>query len=210
MRVVKNQNKNSAMKRWKTPLSNYACAVRPVAAIMVTRIGDFKKLAERDHATALVLLSKSYKLQEYYGKLAGYTAMVKLADTVLFSFDSLPQATECAIKIERSARKMFNHNLSIGIHLGEVRYVNGDLFGGPVNIAYDIQKMAKPGEILLSEPAARSIGSSKFQVVAHGTCGPLSISTYKVESKVSKQVHPMWGHHNEPFNANPADLRDAI
>ncbi len=194
MKVVENHNRSLSVNRWKTPLSNYACAIRPIAAIMVTSIQGFSKTAEQDQSVALSMLNNSYKLQEYFARQYGYTRMVKLGEMVLLGFNSVDQAVQCAIKLERSARKMFSHKLSIGIHMGEVRYVDGDLFGGPVNIAQDVQKTAKPGQILLSESAAKSLSSGKFNIQPHGTSGPLAVPTFRLDSRMNPEVHSIWNY----------------
>jgi class 3 adenylate cyclase len=197
MRVVKNQSQKNTPSKWNTPLSNYACALRPVAAIMVTKIVGFSALAENDQAASLLLLTKSYKLQEYYANQFGCTRMVKMGEMVLTAFNSVDMAVHCALKIERSARKMFNHKLRIGIHMGEVRYVDGDLFGGPVNIAQDILNAARPGEVLLSESAARCIGGLNYQVEARGTSGPMAVSTFKVKLTTDQQVFHIWNYQGK-------------
>lgn len=66
MRVVKNLNQTNTNGKWKTSLDHYACAIRPVAAVMVTRISDFSALADTDQAASRLLLVNSIKLQEYY------------------------------------------------------------------------------------------------------------------------------------------------
>ena len=196
MRVVKDLEQPHIFNRWKTPLANYACATRPVAAIMLIRIEDFGALADQDQTVALSILEKTYKLQEYYARQNGFTRMVKLGDTVLLVFDTVEQAVHSALKIARSVKRMFSHQLSFGIHLGEVRYVDGDVFGGPVNIAYDVQKVAKPGEILLSEAAARSLGGGKFRIEPYGTSGPMSLAIFRLNATSETGVQ-LWNHQPE-------------
>ena len=194
MRVVKNLSQQNIVSKWSTPLSNYACAMRPVAAIVVTKIAGFEKLAENDQEACLLTLTKSHSLQQYYADQYGCTRMIRMGEMVLTAFNSVDRAVKCALKIERSARKMFNHKLCIGIHMGEVRYVNGDLFGGPVNIAHDILNVAKPGEVLLSEAAARNIGNVNYQIEAYGTSGPMAIPTFKLRNRTHHQVFPIWNY----------------
>jgi len=199
MRVVKNQSQQNIASKWSTPLSNYACAMRPVSAIMVTKIHGFGRLAEKDQNASLLLLTKSYKLHEYYSDQFGCTRMVRLGEMVLTAFNSVDQAVKCALKVERSARKMFDYKLRIGIHMGHIRYMDGDLFGGPVNIAHNILNAAKPGEVLLSESATRNINSLNYKIEARGTSGRLAVSVFKVSPGYT-MIHGN-GH---------IDLQDAI
>ena len=191
MRIVKNLNTS----KWKTSLNHYACAIRPVAAIMVTKINGYRAMAENDQAASNQLLTHSYNLQEYYAKQFGCIRIVKMAEMVLMAFSSGDQAVDCAFKIERGARKMFNHKLQIGIHMGEVRIVEGDLFGGPLNIAEDILNTAGPGEILVSESIARSISNMKWQLEVHGISGPVAIPTYTVKNQINHHGFSTWNYH---------------
>ena len=188
MRLVKHLENPQALRTWKTPLSNYACAIRPVAAIMITKIDGFDDLIEADHAAGMTLLTKSHKLQEYYLSHHGCTRVVKMGDTLLASFYSAAQAVQCAVKIQRGAQKMFNHSLRIGIHMGEVRYVKDDLFGTPVNIASDIQQLAKPGQVLVSESVAGSIDSELFAIGLQNSGETHGLSLYQVKSRIKDET----------------------
>lgn len=118
MRVVKELSENFT-SRWNTPLGNYACAIRPVAAVMVTKIAGFESISSKDQEAASLLVSKSYKLQEYYTKQYGSSRLLKMGDIIIASFCSAERAVECALRIQSNAHKMFNHELRIGIHMGE-------------------------------------------------------------------------------------------
>ena len=209
MKVVKKLSENFN-SRWNTPLGNYACAMPPVAAVMMTKIHDFRSTVKKDQAAGLLLLTKSRRLQEYYCKRHSCTRLVKMGDNILVGFNSAEQAVDCALSIERSARKMFGHQLCIGIHLGVVRYVDGDLFGGPVNIAQDILNAASPGEVLLSEAAAKSINSINYILKTNGTAGPMAVPVFKVKSKSSKEVKIWNYHHSDILADDQSDLKDAI
>jgi class 3 adenylate cyclase len=197
-----NRNYLNNTLKWKTSLNHYACAVRPVAAIMVTKISGFTALAEKDQAAGDQLLTQSYNLQDYYAKQFGSVRMVKMGDIVLMAFSSAEQAVNCAFKVERGARKMFNHKLRIGVHMGEVRFVEGDVFGGPLNIAQDILNTAKPGEVLISESIARSINNKKWQVEAHGISGPMAIPTYTVKHQISLQGFSAWNYQGSDSSSH--------
>jgi class 3 adenylate cyclase len=184
MRLVNHLENRQALRSWKTPLSNYACAIRPVAAIMITKIDGFDDLIEADHTAGITLLTKSHKLQEYYLSHHGCTRVVKMGDTILASFYSAAQAVQCAVKIQRGAQKMFNHSLRIGIHMGEVRYVKDDLFGTPVNIASDIQQLAKPGQVLVSESVARSIDPEVYAIGLQQTSEDNCPALFEVKSRI--------------------------
>ena len=188
MKLVKHLEDGRQKRTWKTPLSNYACAIRPVAAIMVTQIDGFEELIEADHEAGKLLLSKSHKLQEYYLNHHGCTRVVKMGNILIASFYAAEQAVKCAVKIQRGAQKMFNHSLRIGIHMGEVRYVKEDLFGTPLNVTSDIQQMAKPGQVLVSESVARSIDPDAYAIGLQHTNETNSPALFEVKSRIKDET----------------------
>jgi len=164
MNASETLNNQLKTTHWKSPLANYSCALRPTAVMMVTSIDGFSNLVSHDYTAGMLLLAKSIKLQEYYFNLYQCTRVVKMGDMVLAGFSSPEKAVECALKISRAASKMFNHSLKIGLHLGEVRYVEDDFFGTQINAVLDIQKEAKPDQVLISELLAKSINVSAFEL----------------------------------------------
>jgi class 3 adenylate cyclase len=174
--------KNSMAPFWKTNLANYACTIRPIAAIMFTNIADFTSIMEVDEQAGLKLLSQSRKLQKYYIEQFRGARMVEMGDGILTSFNSAEDAVQCALKIQRGAKRIFNHQLRIGIHIGEVNYIENDVFGHAVNVAYDIQSVAKAGQILVSESIAKSINPETCSIGLHRIENdPNSITTFEVK-----------------------------
>ena len=187
MRLVKNLD-NGTSRTWKTPLSNYACAIRPVAAIMVTKIDDFSDLMDISREAGMQMLAKSYRLQEYYFNHHGCTRVVKMGDIIIASFPSSEQAVRCAVKIQRGAQKMFNHKLRIGIHMGEVRYVENDLFGSPLNIASDLQELAAPGQVLVSATVAHSLDPDSYAMEMQVNCQSDTTAAFEVKSRITEET----------------------
>lgn len=168
MRIV-NYPDDQKVNNWKTPLENYACSIRPMAVVMVTKIAGFESISGKDQEAASLLLSKSHKLQEYYAEQYGSSRLLKMGDIIIASFCSAERAVECALRIQSSAHKMFNHKLRIGIHMGEVRYGENDLFGGPLKVASHLQEMAKSGHILVSEAIVGSLEPEKYAIGLYRT-----------------------------------------
>jgi adenylate cyclase len=78
-------------------------------------------------------------------------------DGILAEFASALMATECAVEIQRrvQARNLGTAStpiaLRIGIHLGDVEEVGGDIFGDAVNLAARVEPLAEPGGVCVSE-----------------------------------------------------------
>ncbi len=98
-----------------------------------------------------------------------------LGDGALCSFNSALAAVKAAIKMQQSLIKN-DFQLRIGIHLGDVTFVDGDILGDGVNIAARVQAEAVPGSIFISEPIFQSVANKP------------SITAAKVARKKLKNV----------------------
>ena len=138
---------------------------RRLAAIMFTDIVGYSALTQRDEALALDLLSEHNQLIR--GVLAAHQGreIKTVGDAFLVEFDSALEAVRCAMRIQRDlSQRNAGHevepiNVRVGIHLGDVVYREGDVFGDGVNIAARVQASADAGEIRVSEDVARQVAN---------------------------------------------------
>jgi class 3 adenylate cyclase len=94
----------------------------------------------------------------------------QIAGTFLVAFESPTQAVLCAAGLQQRVRR-FDSNLPeeqqlrvrVGIHLGEVRLLRGDVFGEPVNIAARIEAQCGPGEVLFGESVWLSMNRAEVK-----------------------------------------------
>ena len=137
---------------------------RRLAAIMFTDLVGFSALTQQNEALALELIDTKKQLlnpllEQHKGSL-----IKTMGDGFLVEFSSALQAVQCAMGIQAmlqgynssqaSERKI---NLRIGIHLGDVEFKDGDVYGDGVNIASRIEPLAEPGGICVSEDVARQV-----------------------------------------------------
>ncbi len=140
---------------------------RRLAAIMFTDMTGYSALSQRDESRALALLAEHNclvreKLAASHGK-----EIKTVGDAFLVEFSSALDATKCAISIQRAIYErnvaheadpgMEPLHIRIGIHLGDVVYREGDVFGDGVNIAARIEAAAPPDGICVSEDVARQV-----------------------------------------------------
>lgn len=134
---------------------------RQLAAIMFTDIVGYTALMGEDEQKAFELLRKNRQIQRplierYTGKW-----IKELGDGVLASFSTAIDAVLCAVSIQDNCNDIPGLKLRIGIHLGDVIFEEGDIFGDGVNIASRLQAMAPVGGIWVSEAIYRTISNKK-------------------------------------------------
>jgi len=155
-----------------------ANSMRKLAAIMFTDIVGFTAFMGDDEKKAMDMLRKNREVQKPLIEKYNGSWLKEIGDGTLSSFPSALEALNCAIEIQRLLKKDPKHNLRIGIHVGDVIFEDGDVFGAGVNVASRIEPMAVPGGICITEPVYDAIrnhaeiktidlGSKKLKNVDH-------------------------------------------
>ena len=121
---------------------------RRLGAVVFTDIVDFTKLMSEDESKALETLQKKNNI--VHTEVAHFNGhfIKSIGDGSLSFFDSAKEAVDCAISIQNSLKSKIS--VRIGVHLGEIVYKDGDIFGDSVNIANRIEKISKPSGICIS------------------------------------------------------------
>ena len=125
--------------------------MRKLAAIMFTDIvGYTAQMGENEHQ-ALQLLKKNREfqkplIQEHKGQW-----LKEMGDGTLSAFGSAVEAVNCALEIQQALNDDPDLTLRIGIHVGDVVFEGGDVFGDGVNVASRIEPLAEPGGICVSD-----------------------------------------------------------
>ena len=128
-----------------------------LAAIMFTDIVGYTSLMGQSEQHALEAMAANQKVQKVLLEQFNGTWHKDLGDGTLCSFNSTVNAVKCAIAIQQVINGKEDFRLRIGIHLGDVTFSNGDVFGDGVNIASRIETEAAEGGISISESVVRSI-----------------------------------------------------
>ena len=170
---------------------------RQLAAIMFTDIVGYTALMGNDEQKAFTILNKNRALQKPIIEQYNGRWIKELGDGVMASFITVSDAVTAAIKIQQACNAEKAFQLRIGIHLGEVVFEDGDVFGDGVNIASRIQALAPPGGIWISESVHHNVANKNnietvfiktetlknvkepvriFQVKAEGLTKPVSVA----------------------------------
>jgi adenylate cyclase len=109
-------------------------------------VGTLKGLTERRAILDRII-------GEHRGRIANTAG-----DSVLAEFGSAVDAVQCAVQAqaalaEANASVASDRRISfrIGVHVGDVMFRSGDLFGDGVNIAARLQCLARAGAVCISD-----------------------------------------------------------
>lgn len=131
---------------------------RRLAAIMFTDVVGFTAMAQLHESRALEELETMKELVRSVFSSMNGTEVKTIGDAFLIEFPSALDAVNCAVEIQRrirdrnrslpEGRKM---PLRIGVHLGDVIHVAGDVMGDAVNVSSRIEPLAEPDGVCISE-----------------------------------------------------------
>ena len=130
---------------------------RKTRAIVLSDIQGYSRMMGENESLALRLLEEHNAVCVPIIKQGGGTILKYIGDAILSSFESASDAVQCAVAIQRAltARNAERPGekivVRIGIHIGDVVFKDGDVFGDGVNIAARIEPLAEPGGIAISQ-----------------------------------------------------------
>ncbi len=140
-------------------MNTLAQTTRQLACIMFTDIVGYTTLMGSDENAALNALNTNREIQKPIISTYNGQYIKELGDGVLATFSSVTDAVNAAVEIQIAARKYANFDLRIGLHLSEIIFENGDVFGDGVNIASRIQSSAAIGGIVVSETVHKNLSN---------------------------------------------------
>jgi adenylate cyclase len=135
---------------------------RQLSAIMFTDIEGYTALMQRDEQHAVEIRTKHRQIflevtDKYNGELIQY-----YGDGTLSIFRSSVEAIQCAIKMQTEFLKTPSLPVRIGIHVGDIIKTESDIIGDAVNLASQIEALAVPGSILISDKVHDQIRNQNF------------------------------------------------
>jgi adenylate cyclase len=138
--------------------------MRRLSAIMFTDLVGYSALTQKNEALALELLDEHRKILRYFFPKHNGREIETAGDSFFVEFQSAVEATNCAIEIQAALDERNKHEteqrhirLRIGLHIGDVVYIDDHVHGDGVNIAARLEPLAVPGGICISEDVARQI-----------------------------------------------------
>ena len=142
---------------------------RKLSAIIFADIEGYTALMQSDESRALQFLGQFKETLEREAQAHDGQIIHYYGDGCLLSFESSTQAITCAIAMQKGFGAGPEIPVRIGIHLGEVVYKEGNVYGDGVNVASRIEAVGVPGSILISQTVRDQVkNKSDFPLVSLG------------------------------------------
>lgn len=150
--------------------------MRRLSAIMFTDMVGYSALTQKNEALALDLLEEHRTIVRPFFEKHDGREIETAGDSFFVEFTSAVEATNCAIEIQTTLNERNKTEpaerrilLRIGLHIGDVVFVDQQVHGDGVNIAARMEPLAQPGGICISEDVARQIRNKiDFPVIKLG------------------------------------------
>ena len=133
---------------------------RKLAVIMFTDMVGYSKKVGENEDEALKLLAEHNAILRPQIEAHNGHVIKTIGDAFMADFDSAANAVHCAAEIQRQLAQRNAEaegqsiDVRIGIHVGDVIYREGDVFGDGVNIASRIEPLADGGQVFVSRDVA--------------------------------------------------------
>src|SRR5688572_20155455 len=143
---------------------------RRLAAILFTDIVGYTAAMQQDEVRAVGLVRRYISILQKTVAEHGGEILNDCGDGSLCVFPSATDALQCALDVQRQLQADPPVPLRIGLHVGEILFENGKVFGDGVNVASRIQSLGQANTVLFSPEIHHQIRNHpQFQSVSLGT-----------------------------------------
>jgi len=180
---------------------------------MFSDIVGYTAMTQSNESLALKLLEEHRKLLRPIFTSRGGIEVKTIGDAFLVEFKSALDAVNAAIEMQRALRRRNEEKtttlrvqIRVGIHVGDVVQIGGDVYGDTVNIASRIEKLAEPGGIAVSSQVYDQIRNKIEYPITK--MGDYRLKNVELPTSVY-EVLPVWeGAHAE--RPEPGAVRLAV
>jgi adenylate cyclase len=160
---------------------------------MFTDIVGYTSLMGKSERQTLEILDKNRAIHKPIIERYNGTFIKELGDGIMASFNTASEAVHAAISIQEECKALNTFQLRIGLHLGEIVFEDGDVFGDGVNIAARIQGAAEPNTIYMSESVHQNVSNKEgIETVFVGSHNLKHVSStvrlYQVRKEPQKKI----------------------
>jgi TolB-like protein/class 3 adenylate cyclase/tetratricopeptide (TPR) repeat protein len=132
---------------------------RRLAAIVFTDIVGYTALMAKSESAGVRLRDRHRRLARSLVEQYGGTWHEERGDESLSTFASALDAVNCALSIQEAAAQEPELMLRIGIHVGDILFDGGSVYGDGVNVASRVRERADPGGVCVSSEVRDALRS---------------------------------------------------
>jgi TolB-like protein len=118
---------------------------------MFTDIVGYTEQMSKSESKSLDTLEKKRSILKPLLKKYKGTFVKEIGDGTLSYFESAVNAATCAVKLQETTYDDKEMNIRVGIHIGDIVFKDGDVFGGGVNVASRLESIAPAGGVCVSK-----------------------------------------------------------
>ena len=142
---------------------------RHLAAILFTDIVGYTGMMQRDESLAIAAVRRHQEVLEKQVPMHEGMIYQYYGDGSLSIFTSATQAVTCALEIQKALQQEPVVPLRIGMHIGEIHYDQGKIFGDGVNVASRIESIGQGGTVFFSRDVYEKVRNhTAFQIMSIG------------------------------------------
>ncbi len=132
---------------------------RKQSVVFFSDIVGYTRLMGKDEDKAFALMRQNLQIHEEV--LSNFRGQIikELGDGILAVFESVPEALTASLEIQRQQSLIPEMSIRIGLHIGDIIFDKGDVFGDAVNLTSRIQGIGVPNCLLISEQVKDQIPS---------------------------------------------------
>ncbi len=123
---------------------------RKLAAILFADIAGYTAIMQSDEKKAFIRLKRYQEVLQQSVNLHAGQIIKQYGDGSICLFDSVLDAVKCALKVQTALNTEPKVPLRLGLHLGDIKYMDDDVYGDAINVAARIESLSVPGSILMS------------------------------------------------------------
>ena len=142
---------------------------RRLVAIMFADVVGYTAMMQRNEQEGLAKVHRFSEVVEAQVKSFHGEILEFKGDGCLVVFESAVEAMHSAKAIQDELKQAPQVPLRIGIHIGDIVFTRGNIYGDGVNLASRIESMGVPGSILVTEQVISNIQSHpEFEMASLG------------------------------------------
>lgn len=142
---------------------------RRLTAIMFADIAGYTAMMQRNEKDGLEKVHRFSEVMEAQASANNGEILEFRGDGCLAVFNSAVEAMHAAKAIQESLKEEPKVPLRIGIHIGDIVFTDGNIYGDGVNLASRVESMGVPGSILVTERVIHDVKSHpEFEMASLG------------------------------------------